>query len=64
MKILSFGEIIWDVYPDKRHIGGAPLNLAAHAKKQGAEAYLMSAVGDDELGKKALSALDGFGVNR
>ncbi len=64
MKILSFGEIIWDVYPDKRHIGGAPLNFAAHAKKRGAESYLVSAVGDDTLGEEALSELDKFGVSR
>ena len=64
MKILSFGEIIWDVYPDKSHIGGAPLNFAAHAKKRGAESYLLSAVGNDELGESALSTLDVFGVNR
>ena len=64
MKILSFGEIIWDVYPDKSHIGGAPLNFAAHAAKQGAESYLVSAIGDDDLGKAALSELDKFGINR
>ena len=62
MKILSFGEIIWDAYPDKRHIGGAPLNFAAHMSKQGADAYLVSAVGDDLLGKEALEELDRFGI--
>ena len=30
MKLLSFGEIIWDVYPDEKYLGGAPLNFAAH----------------------------------
>ena len=64
MKILSFGEIIWDVYLEKSHIGGAPLNFAAHAAKQGAESYLVSAIGDDDLGKAALSELDKFGINR
>ena len=64
MKILSFGEIIWDVYPHKSHIGGAPLNFAAHASKQGAESYLISAVGDDTLGEAALSELDKFRINR
>ena len=64
MKILSFGEIIWDVYPHKSHIGGAPLNFAAHASRQGAESYLISAVGDDKLGEAALSELDKFGIKR
>ncbi len=63
MKILSFGEIIWDVYPHKKCIGGAPLNFSAHAVKSGAESYLLSSVGDDEYGKEALCILDDLGVN-
>lgn len=62
MKILSFGEIIWDVYPDKKCIGGAPLNFAAHAKNEGAEAYLLSAVGKDKLGMDALRIIRRHGV--
>ena len=30
MNVLSFGEVLWDVYPDNKYIGGAPLNFAAH----------------------------------
>ena len=63
MKILSLGEIIWDIFPDKSAIGGAPLNFAAHAKKAGADSYLLSAVGDDDLGEKAVEILNGYGVN-
>lgn len=63
MKILSFGEIIWDIYPDERCIGGAPLNFAAHAAQQGAESLLISAVGDDALGTAAREALLRFGVD-
>ena len=33
MKILSFGEIIWDIYSDKKCIGGAPFNFAAHCAR-------------------------------
>lgn len=62
-KILTFGEIIWDVYGDVRHIGGAGLNFAAHAAKCGAESYLMSAVGQDGLGDGALAVLSDFGVS-
>ena len=63
MKIVSFGEIIWDVYPDESCIGGAPLNFAAHAAQQGAESLLISAVGDDALGEAAREALLRFGVD-
>lgn len=62
-KILSFGEIIWDVFPDgDAVIGGAPLNFAAHAVKCGAEAFLFSAIGEDALGEKAIHALQNLGV--
>ena len=54
MKVLSFGEVLWDVYTDGAVLGGAPLNFAAHTSIQGAESYLISAVGNDELGRKTL----------
>ncbi len=63
MKILSFGDIIWDVYPDKACIGGALLNFSAHIAKSGATSLLMSAVGDDKLGADALEKLKKFGVD-
>ena len=63
MKILSFGEIIFDVYPDKKCIGGAPLNFAAHASREGADTYLLSAVGNDELGCKAVELIKKFGIS-
>ncbi|MBR2372431.1 MAG: carbohydrate kinase [Clostridia bacterium] len=62
MKVLSFGEIIWDVYPDKKCIGGAPLNFSAHVAKQGVQSFLLSCVGKDDLGKQAKEYLAKFGV--
>ena len=62
MKILSFGEIIWDVYENDKFIGGAPLNLAAHCSKQGAESFMLSAVGNDADGKASLKEVEGFNV--
>ncbi len=62
MKILSFGEIIWDVYKEEKFIGGAPLNLAAHCSKQGADVYMLSCVGDDDLGATALKEVESFKV--
>lgn len=61
--LLSLGEIVWDVYPDKRLLGGAPFNLAAHAARLGFDAKLISAVGDDDLGREALSAAQILGVD-
>ena len=62
MKILSFGEIIWDVYENESFIGGAPLNLAAHCSKQGADSFMLSSVGNDDLGKDALEIVKSFNV--
>lgn len=63
MNVLAFGEIVWDVYPDKASLGGAPLNFAAHCVRHGAKAAMVSAVGDDELGTAALSQMKKWQVD-
>lgn len=63
MKITAFGEILWDIFPDKKAIGGAPFNFSAHAARLGADSALISAVGDDELGKSALCSANDIGVD-
>jgi len=63
MKILVFGEIIWDEYPNKAYIGGAPLNFAAHASRLGANCALLSAVGRDANGEKTISEIKKFGID-
>lgn len=60
--ILSFGEILWDLFPEKQVIGGAPFNFAAHAKKLGADVTFVSAVGADELGEQALDCIRALGM--
>lgn len=62
MKLLSFGEILFDVFPEGEYIGGAPLNLASHSAIQGADAYIMSAVGRDTLGLSAINEVKKLGV--
>jgi fructokinase len=60
--IAGIGEVLWDVYPDAARFGGAPANFACHAAALGAEAWMASTVGVDELGDRALDALEGAGV--
>ena len=62
MKLLSFGEVCWDICGEEKTLGGAPLNLAAHVAIGGGEAYLLSAVGRDALGKEALRRISALGV--
>jgi fructokinase len=48
---------LWDVIGEQEYLGGAPLNFAAHAQKLGHEAFLVSAVGDDDRGRRTLDCL-------
>ncbi|HBZ25394.1 MAG TPA: fructokinase [Rikenellaceae bacterium] len=62
-KIVGIGEIVWDMLPAGKQLGGAPLNFAYFAKELGAKSNVISAIGDDELGKEALRKLSVTGVN-
>lgn len=62
MKAIAFGEILWDIIDGKPHLGGAPLNFAAHLAKSGVESHMVSAVGNDDLGTKALKRVRELGV--
>lgn len=59
---LCFGEILFDVFGDERCIGGAPFNFAAHFAQLGGEATMVSAVGEDELGREALDLVKSYGI--
>lgn len=61
--IVSFGEILYDVFPDGARLGGAPLNLAVHLHRLGANAVMISAVGDDSAGRDALSEMRRLGLS-
>ncbi len=60
--VAGIGEVLWDIYPDAAHFGGAPANFASHAAILGAESWIVSAVGTDSLGDKALGVLSDLGV--
>lgn len=62
MRVLSFGEILFDIIEGEHYLGGAPLNFAAHLAQQGVESYIFSSVGTDELGKEALEKIRKIGV--
>jgi fructokinase len=62
--IVGVGEILWDMLPGGKQLGGAPANFAYHAKALGADAAVVSRVGDDALGREILSRLDVLGLDR
>lgn len=41
MKALSFGEILWDVYPGKECLGGAPMDFSVHLARLGFKSYIL-----------------------
>ena len=53
--IVGIGEALWDVLPEGRKLGGAPANFAYHVSQFGLDSYIVSAVGDDALGKEIIS---------
>jgi fructokinase len=60
--IIGLGEILWDIMPDGKMLGGAPANFAYHCKQLGADSKVVSAVGDDELGKEILAKTSSLGL--
>lgn len=52
MKIVSIGEVLWDVIGNEEYLGGAALNFAAHAARLGHTVLFVSAVGKDERGRR------------
>lgn len=52
--VVGIGEILWDVFPHGKVLGGAPANFACHISQCGLEGYVVSAVGNDPSGKEIL----------
>jgi fructokinase len=61
--IVAIGESLWDVYPDERHPGGAPTNVAFHAARLGNDSSIITRVGEDEAGEQLVAYLREHGVN-
>ena len=53
-KITCFGEVLWDVFPTHKKIGGAPLNVALRLHSFENDVTIISSVGDDKNGKELL----------
>lgn len=61
--IVCFGEVLWDVFPDKKLLGGAPLNVAMRLHSIGANVTMISCVGKDESGDKAIQEVKDHGLS-
>ncbi|SER75335.1 carbohydrate kinase family protein [Pedobacter rhizosphaerae] len=56
-KVITIGEILWDVFPEGKKAGGSSMNVALNLHKQNIESNFISAVGDDENGRELISFL-------
>jgi fructokinase len=61
--VVGLGELIWDLLPEGRRLGGAPSNFAYVSRLLGAEAAVASRVGRDALGVEAVEKLERAGVS-
>ncbi|WP_192347531.1 carbohydrate kinase [Algoriphagus sp. Y33] len=62
-KVVCFGEMLWDCFPDCEIAGGAPMNVALHLKQLGLEVQMVSRLGNDEYGRKLLDFVKGYDLN-
>ena len=58
ISVVGIGEVLWDVLPEGKKLGGAPANFAYHVSQLGIKSCAISAVGDDQLGHEAIRQLN------
>ncbi|WP_165067609.1 carbohydrate kinase family protein [Paludisphaera rhizosphaerae] len=61
-RVLAVGEVLWDLLPGGKQLGGAPGNFAYQCRSLGADARLVTRVGDDDLGREVLDRFRALGL--
>lgn len=61
-RCLGLGEVLWDLLPSGAQMGGAPANFAYHARALGADAGVITRVGNDSLGHDILKRFEALGL--
>ncbi len=62
--VVGMGEALWDVLPEGKKIGGAPTNFAYHVSQFGLPSCVVSAIGDDALGKEIIENFTSKGLDQ
>ena len=62
--VVGMGEALWDVLPEGNKIGGAPANFAYHVSQFGLPSCVVSAIGDDALGKEIIENFTSKGLDQ
>ncbi len=63
MKIISTGEVLWDVFDHSEILGGAPLNFSASLQRLGHTVNLVTGVGTDDRGNRILERMKELGLS-
>jgi fructokinase len=61
--IVGLGEVLWDLLPSGKVLGGAPFNFTFHCHQFGHAAVMVSRVGRDELGHEIRAAMRDLGLD-
>ena len=61
--IAGIGEILWDIFPEGKNLGGAPANFIYHCNIFGARGYPVSCIGNDDLGIEIRSQLENMKIS-
>jgi fructokinase len=61
--LVGLGEVLWDMLPSGKKLGGAPANFAYHCQQLRAKGIVVSCIGEDELGQEILQQLKGVGLD-
>lgn len=62
--LVGIGELLWDIFPTGKELGGAPANFAYQASALGGEGLIVSGVGSDRLGDEMLERLEALSLSR
>lgn len=63
IKVLALGAVLWDVIGENEYIGGAPFNFAVNMARLGSEVAMVTSVGKDARGERALNIVKEYGVS-
>ncbi len=58
--VVCFGEVLWDMLPSGKKLGGAPFNVALRIQSFGNKAAVISAIGNDAQGKEIVDKIKSY----
>src|SRR5208282_67359 len=62
LSVVGVGEVLWDLLLTGPQLGGAPANFAYHARALGAQAQVITRVGNDDYGREIIRRFHQMGL--